>query len=254
MFDRSPSMGPLGGGQQVIAATSLPSQTQSPRHLNAVHWAELTEESGITPALACANFRTFGGAGFADPENERQVLLAEAFALGNQQPGHSYQRRMKLQWKYGHLDGGGWRFIGSALPGFAPTPRWKPDEPRISGNGRPIKYEARPGCRPGLLLAQVPVTVWKLVAERHGLPMPADRSAGFWAWALATPELPIVVCEGEKKSCSMLGLGLAAVGLPGVEMGRMVMARDAKGRACDEALVPELAALAAGGRRLLICF
>jgi hypothetical protein len=254
MFDRSPSMGPLGGGQQVIAATSLPSQTQSPRHLNAAHWAELTEESGITPALACANFRTFGGAGFADPENERQVLLAEAFALGNQQPGHSYQRRMKLQWKYGHLDGGGWRFIGSALPGFAPTPRWKPDEPRISGNGRPIKYEARPGCRPGLLLAQVPVTVWKLVAERHGLPMPADRSAGFWAWALATPELPIVVCEGEKKSCSMLGLGLAAVGLPGVEMGRMVMARDAKGRACDEALVPELAALAAGGRRLLICF
>jgi hypothetical protein len=135
MFDRSPSMGPLGGGQQVIAVTSLPNQTQSPRHLNAAHWAELTEESGITPALACANFRTFGGAGFADPENERQVLLAEAFALGNQQPGHSYQRRMRLQWKYGHLDGGGWRFIGSALPGFAATPRWKPDEPASAAMG-----------------------------------------------------------------------------------------------------------------------
>ncbi|MCP9905543.1 DUF3854 domain-containing protein [Cyanobium sp. BA5m-21] len=247
-------MAPSGGPQQEIAATILSTKTQPPRHLSPSHWAELTEESGITPAIASSNFRSFGGAGFADPENERQVLLAEAFALGNQQPGHSYQRRMKLQWKYGHLDGGGWRFIGSALPGFAATPRWKPDEPRISGNGRPIKYESQPGRRPGLLLPQVPVTVWKLVAERHGLPMPADRSAGFWAWALATPELPITICEGEKKSCALLGLGLAAVGLAGSEMGRMVLARDAKGRACDEALVPELAALAAGGRRLLICF
>jgi hypothetical protein len=160
---------------------------------------------------------------------------------------------MRLQWRYGHLDGGGWRFIGAALPGFAPTPRWKPDHSRVSSSGRPIKYEAQPGRRPGLLLAQVPITVWKLVAQRHGLPMPADRSAGFWAWALATPELPLVVVEGEKKACALLGLGLAAVGLPGVEMGRMVLARDAKGRACDEALVPEMAELAKG-RRLLICF
>lgn len=250
----APIMAPDGGQQQPVAATILSSQTQSPRHLSPSHWAELTEESGITPALAASNFRTFGGAGFADPENERQVLLAEAFALLNPQPGHSYQRRMKLQWRYGHLDGGGWRFIGSALPGFAPTPRWKPDEPRISGSNRPIKYEAQLGRRPGLLLAQVPVTVWKLVAERHGLPLPADRSAGFWAWALATPGLPIIICEGEKKSCSLLGLGLAAVGLPGAEMGRMVLARDAQGRACDEALVPELVELAKGGRRLLICF
>jgi len=161
---------------------------------------------------------------------------------------------MKLQWRYGHLDGGGWRFVSAALPGFAPTPRWKPDSPRISRSGRPIKYEAQPGRRPGLLLPQVPATVWKLIADRHGLALPVDRSAGFWAWALATPGLPLVVVEGEKKSCALLGLGLAAVGLPGVEMGRMVLARDAKGRACDEALVPELAELAKGGRRLLICF
>jgi hypothetical protein len=248
------SIGPHSGSKQPTVAPSLATKTQPPRHLNAAHWAELTEESGITPALAASNFRTFGEAPYADPEAELQVLLAEAFALLNPQPGHSYQRRMKLQWQYSHLDGGGWRFIGSALPGFAPTPRWKPDSPRISSSGRPIKYEARPGRRPGLLLAQVPITVWKLVAQRHGLPMPADRSAGFWAWALATPELPIVICEGEKKSCSMLGLGLAAVGLPGCEMGRMVLARDAKGRACDEALVPELAELAKGGRRLLIAF
>jgi hypothetical protein len=248
------SIGPIGGPKQPTVATSLATKTQRPRHLSASHWAELVEKSGITPALAAANFKSFGEAPFADPEAERQALLAEAFALLNPQPGHSYQRRMKLQWQYGHLDGGGWRFIGSALPGFAPTPRWKPDSPRISRSGRAIKYESAPKRRPGLLLPQVPITVWRLVAERHGLPMPADRSAGFWAWALATPGLPLVVVEGEKKACALLGLGLAAVGLPGVEMGRMVLARDAKGRACDEALVPELVKLAAGGRSLLIAF
>jgi hypothetical protein len=246
-------MAPSGGPQQEIAATILPTETQPPRHISPSHWAELTEKSGITPAIAAANFRTFGGAGFADPEAERLALLAEAFALLNPQPGHSYQRRMKLQWQYGHLDGGGWRFIGAALPGFAPTPRWKPDSPRISRNGRPIKYEAQPGRRPGLLLPQVPATVWKLIADRHGLALPVDRSAGFWAWALATPGLPIVVCEGEKKSCALLGLGLVAVGLGGKDLGRMVLARDAKGRATADALAPELEKLAPG-RHLLIAF
>jgi hypothetical protein len=246
-------VGGNGAPRQHPVATSLASKTQSPRHISPTHWAELLDGSGITPALAAANFRSFGP-GFADPEAERQALLAEAFAQLNPQPGHSYQARLKLQQRYAHLDGGGWRFIGDALPGCAPTPRWKPDQPRISSNGRPIKYEAQPGRRPGLLLPQVPITVWRLIAERHGLPMPADRSAGFWAWVLAHPELPVTLCEGEKKSCSVLSLGLVAVGLPGVELGRQVLARDAKNRATAEALVPELAELAKGGRRLLIAF
>jgi hypothetical protein len=224
------------------------------------------EQSGIDPGLAALNFRSFGP-GYASPEAERLTLLAEAFAQLNPQPGHSYQARLKLQQTYAHLDGGGWRFIGDALPGHQPTPRWKPDHPRLSGQGfgqgseaRPlktlkvVKYEAQPRRRPGLLLPQVTIKVWRLIAERHGLPMPADRSAGFWAWVLATPALPLVLEEGEKKACATLGLGQVAVGLAGVEMGRQVLARDAKGRACAEALVPELEALAAGGRRLLIAF
>jgi hypothetical protein len=211
------------------------------------------EQSGISPAIAAANFRSFG-AGYADSEREMLALLAEAFGRLNPQPGHSYQARMRLQWLYGHLDAGGWRFCGDALPGHQPTPRWKPDSPRISSSGKAIKYEAQPGRRPGLLLPQVPVTVWRLIAERHGLALPADRSAGFWAWAKACPGLPLVLVEGEKKACALLGLGLVAVGLPGVELGRQVLARDAKGRACSDALVPELEALAGGGRRLLIAF
>jgi len=257
-------MGPNEGALQPDVAPSLPSKTQPPRHLSAAHWAELVDGSGITPAIAAVNFRTFGGPGFADPEAERQVLLRPEFE--QQRPGQ-VERRFNLQRKYAHLDGGGWRFIGDALPGHQPTPRWKPDHPRLSGQGfaegsqaRPlktskvIKYEAQPGRRPGLLLPQVTVTVWRLIAERHGLALPADQSIGFWAWVLANPSLPLVVVEGEKKACALVGLGLVAVGLPGVEMGRQVLARDAKGRASSEALVPEMVELTKGGRHLLIAF
>lgn len=245
-------MGPDGGAWQLPVAPSLKSKTAAPRHLSASHWAELVDGSGIAPAVAAANFRTFGD-GFADPEAERLVLLAEAFAQLNPQPGHSYQARMRLSWRYGHLDLGGWRFVGAALPGHQGTPRWKPNQPRYGSNSKAIKYEAQPKRRPGLLLPQVPVVVWRLICRRHGLPFPADRSGGFWSWALATPELPLTVTEGEKKACSLISLGIAAIGLPGVEMGRVVE-RDTSGEALSEALVPELQALACPGRRFTIAF
>lgn len=117
--------GPLEGQQQVIAASILLNKTQAPRHLSPTHWGELVEESGITPAIAAANFRSFGALPFADPENERQALLAKRFSQLNPQPGHSFQARLKLQLNYGHLDAGGWRFIGDALPGYQPTPAGK---------------------------------------------------------------------------------------------------------------------------------
>jgi hypothetical protein len=245
-------MGGNGRGQQPLAHTSLRSKTAAPRHLSAAHWGELVDGSGIAPSVAAANFCTFGD-GFADAEAERLVLLAEAFAQLNPQPGHSYQARMRLAWRYGHLDLGGWRFVGAALPGHSATPRWKPNQPRYGSNGKAIKYEAQPKRRPGLLLPQVPVVVWRSICRRHGLPFPADRSGGFWAWALTTPELPLTITEGEKKACALIGLGIAAIGLPGVEMGRVVE-RDANGEALSEALVPELQALACAGRRFTIAF
>ena len=243
----SPCSGSQATGTKILSALA-----PSPRHIAAQHWRELVEESGIAPSVAAANFRTFGD-GFADPEAERLLLLAEAFAQLNPQAGHSYQARMRLQWRYGHLDSGGWRFIGAALPGHSATPRWKPNQPRIGEKGRPVKYESQPKRRPGLLLPQVPAVVWRLICQRHGLPFPADRSGGFWSWALSTPELPLVLTEGEKKAACLVGLGIAAIGLPGVEMGRVV-ARDANGEATSEALIAELQALACAGRRFTIAF
>lgn len=246
-------MGPEWPHEQPRVASILKSAALPPRHLSPEHWAELTQESAIAPDLAAINFRTFGD-GFADPERERNALLAEAIARLNPQPGFSSQARMRLSWQYGHLDHGGWRFTGDALPGHEPTPRWKPNQPRTGRDGRVVKYEARPDAEQGLLLPQYSERAWRLVADRYGLPMPADLSIGFWQWVLQTPEVVIAITEGEKKACCLAGLGFAAIGLPGIWMGRRVPEKDGVKRRDLAVLVPELQALAVEGRTFCIAF
>ena len=246
-------MPPIGGQQQPLAAHILPSETQSPQHLSPTHWAELVDGSGIAPDVAALNFRSFGD-GFADAEREREALLYEAKALLNPQPGHSFVGRMKLDWAYGHLDSGGWRFVGDALPGLDPFCCWKPDEPRVDSDLRCIKYEHPPKAPTGLLLPQATQQAWELVAKRNGLAMPADCSAGFWAWVLTTPEVELVLVEGAKKAAALLGLGIATIALPGVWNGRKVPLVDGVKRRDLAALVPELQALAKTGRRFVVAF
>lgn len=240
------------GVQQQPAATILSSQAQYPRHISPSHWAELVA-SAIPADLAAINFRSFGD-GYADATREREALLYEAKAQLNPQPGDSYQRRMKLDWAYSHIDGGGWRFMGDALPGFDAFYCWKPDAPRQSSDGRTIKYEHPPKASTGLLLPQATERAWELVAARNGLAMPADRSAGFWAWVLATPEVELVIVEGAKKAVALLGQGIATIGLPGVWNGRRVPEIDGVKRRDLAALVPELQTLATAGRRFVIAF
>jgi hypothetical protein len=243
-----------GPRQQPAAASILETAALPPRHIAHHHWAELVEGSAISPAVAALNFRSFGE-GYRDPERERNALLAEAIAQLNPQPGHSFWQRMKLQWRYGRLDDGGWRFVGDCLPGHEPTHCWKPASPRLSGGfgkQKPIKYETAPKRRPGLFLCQVPLEHWRAIAKAAGLAMPADTSMGFWAWVLATPDLLLVVVEGAKKAAALISQGIAAIGLSGVWNGRIVD-RDGTGSRTSERLIPELEALAAG-RAFCFCF
>lgn len=252
---------------EVVGAIAQPSASSQilsgpPRHITPQHWLELTEGSGISPAMAAANFRSFGPDTGSHWELERADLVAHARlqiqteSMANNghpqaQPGHLANRLITLQRRYAHLDAGGWRFLGDALPGHAPTPRWKPNQPRTDSRGRRVKYESQPGRRPGLLVPKVPITVWRLVAQRHGLPLPEDRSAGFWAWALTTPALRLYVEEGPKGACALLGQGLVAVALGGKDLGRVVE-RSLTGTRISEALIPELQELAPG-RPITVC-
>jgi hypothetical protein len=167
------------------------------------------------------------------------------------QPGHLADRLIALDGRYKHLAAGGWRTLSAALPCLEAFDQWKPDAPRERHDkpGQAIKYEAQPAHPDGggLLLPQVPERCWELICKRQGLPFPADRSAGFWAWALATPRLQLLICEGWKKALAAVSAGFAAVALPGVQMGRR--------RAADgaERLIAELQLLAPK-RRWLIAF
>ena len=178
----------------------------------------------------------------------------------------------QLDKSYRHLKEGGWRTLSDTLPGV-PIPvfdQWKAKEPRQKGkhddrtgewrlevdeHGQPkwIKYEAPPGFPDGggLLLPRVPERCWRRICKRHGLPFPdaATVALGFWAWAVATPELPLLVCEGWKKALAALSAGHAAVAVPGVSMGHRVDLPHGTRR-----LIPALEALAKNGRPLLVVF
>lgn len=198
------------------------------------HWAEL-QASAIATDVAAANVCSWGPGTDRHWESERSELVrfarlqiqtasTTAKGLPQAQPGHLADRMIGLDRRYRHLQAGGWRSLSDTLPGVENFDQWKPDQSRQRRDkpGRSIKYEAPPKCPDGggLLLPRVPERYWHLICERQGLPFPADRSAGFWCWALATPELQLLICEGWKKALAALSAGWAAVALPGVQMGR----------------------------------
>lgn len=218
-------------------------------------WAELVVGSGIAPEVAAANVAAFGPGTDRHWESERSELVRHARlaiqtgsvttkGLPQVQPGFLADRLISLDRRYRHLAAGGWRSLSATLPGLPAFDQWKPTAPRARHDkpGKAIKYEAPPQFPDGggLLLPNVPERFWQLICERQGLPFPdaTIRAAGFWCWALATPELQLLVCEGWKKALAAVSAGWAAVALPGVQMGRR---RGADG---SERLIPALQLLA----------
>ena len=239
------------------------SATTTPAGLLPQHWAEL-QASAIPADVAAANVASFGPGTDRHWETARAELVAHArlkiqteSVAGNgcpqAQPGHLADRLIRLDQRYRHLSGGGWRSLSDQLEGLPSFDQWKPDQARARADkpGHSIKYEAPPGFPDGggLLLPRVPLRCWELIADRQGLPRPdaAAVAGGFWPWALATPGLQLLICEGWKKALAAVGAGWAALALPGVQMGRRVGADGA------ERLIPALQLLAPG-RRWLIAF
>ena len=70
----------------------------------------------------------------------------------------------------------------------------------------------------------------------------------FWEWIKQHPEIPIILCEGEKKAACLLSLGFVAIALPGIWNGR-VGKQD-----FSERLHPDLVPMAQAGRKFIILF
>ncbi|MCC5605181.1 plasmid replication protein, CyRepA1 family [Nostoc favosum] len=100
--------------------------------------------------------------------------------------------------------------------------------------------------------------IWDKVAKRYLIKRYHSRVALrlldklnpliFWEWVKQHPEIPIILCEGEKKAACLLSLGFVAIALPGIWNGR-VGKQD-----FDERLHPDLVPMAQAGRKFIILF
>ncbi len=101
-------------------------------------------------------------------------------------------------------------------------------------------------CRQGYLN---PLMFWLWVGQ-HKLNFidsgQKDIQITFWEWIKQHPEIPIILCEGEKKAACLLSLGFVAIALPGIWNGR-VGKQD-----FDERLHPDLVPSAGGVTKILM--
>ena len=214
------------------------------------HLAEWSKSS-VTQNLTTLNIVSLSGL------TTYEYLL---YALPDKDRRNDGRLRDKLLQRYQHLEHGGWYIAGldpdSNWIDVMAWGRFKPDAPRTGSNGKAIKYESPPKTPNRVTYFRIPICIWDRVASRYGIkryhsPLALRLSArtqpvNFWEWVKNTPEIPIVLAEGEKKAGSLLSQGYAALSLPGIWGGR---AKSEK-----KELHPDLMPLAQKGRTFIILF
>lgn len=136
--------------------------------------------------------------------------------------------------------------------------RFKPTKGEIrDAQGKPVKYFS-PQWGPKssrLILLQVPDFVWVRASENFGIPLNDEDYAhpgGFWHWVLER-NVPVILCEGEKKAGCLLSLGYPAIALPGIWNGRRKPKVDGKAIGVPH-LIPDLKLFDTPERTVTICF
>jgi hypothetical protein len=223
-----------------------------PNDLTVAEYHELAELSAIHPALIERNFVHIEG-----------VLVYSYLFISNlikrKNAGRVTDSFLK---QYQHAESGGlW------ISGLDPQNNWQPMEwgrfkptfPRINApNGKLVKYESPPKTPNRVTYFDIPDCIWDLVRKRYNIkcynsPLSSRLTDRlnlllFWEWVIRHPEIPIILCEGEKKAACLLSLGFVAIALPGIWNGR-VGKKD-----LDERLHPDLLPLAQPGRKFIILF
>ena len=217
------------------------------------HWHEWVISSGADPTLTDLNVRSLVGT------TPYEYLL---YALPQTERRNDGRLRDKYLTQYAHIEQGGWW-----VSGLDPRSNWeqmewgrfKPDYPRVDWEkGNPVKYESPLKTPNRVTYFDIPDCIWDSVARRYNIkryhsPLALrlqDRlhPLNFWEWVQRHPEIPVILCEGEKKAACLLSLGFVAIALPGIWNGR-VGKQD-----FDERLHPDLLPLAQKGRKFIILF
>ncbi|MBD2512299.1 DUF3854 domain-containing protein [Nostoc muscorum FACHB-395] len=223
-----------------------------PNNLTAAEYHELLAGSAIHPALIKRNFFHVEGESVYD-------FLFISDKIPRKNAGRVTDGYIKM---YQHLLlGGTWIQSLDPFKNWQPMEwgRIKPNFPRIDWQkGKPVKYESPPKTPNRVTYFDVANPIWDKVAKRYLIKRYHSLLALrlldqlnpliFWEWIKQHPEIPIILCEGEKKAACLLSLGFVAIALPGIWNGR-VGRRD-----FDERLHPDLVPMAQAGRKFIILF
>ncbi|MBD2731606.1 DUF3854 domain-containing protein, partial [Nostoc sp. FACHB-892] len=223
-----------------------------PNNLTLAEYHELLTGSAIHPALIERNFFHIEG-----------ETIYDYLFISNKIPRKNAGRVTDAYIRqYQHLLlGGTW------IQSLDPFNNWqamewgriKPNFPRIDWEkGKPVKYESPPKTPNRVTYFDVANPIWDKVAKRYLIKRYHSLLALrlldqlnpliFWEWVKQHPEIPIILCEGEKKAACLLSLGFVAIALPGIWNGR-VGKQD-----FDERLHPDLVPMAQAGRKFIILF
>ena len=153
--------------------------------------------------------------------------------------------------------GGGWHispFYGLADRSEINYFRFKPDNPTAhwsNGKVSTDKYLGAVGELPRAYCPNVPEALWAVIAARYDV----EKSGNdFWAWILDHPQIPIIITEGEKKAFAGNSAGYVVISLPGIDSGYQSSSDNDDGSGSQLSLIPDLQALATGGRTIYIAF
>ncbi|MHC5895850.1 plasmid replication protein, CyRepA1 family [Nostoc sp.] len=223
-----------------------------PNNLTAAEYHELTVGSAIHPALVESSFFHIEGESIYD-----YLFISDKIPRKNAgRVTDAYIRQ------YQHLLlGGTWIQSLDPFKNWQPMDwgRIKPNFPRIDWHScKPVKYESPPKTPNRVTYFDVANPIWEKIAKRYLIKRYHSLLALrlldqlnpliFWEWVKQHPEIPIILCEGEKKAACLLSLGFVAIALPGIWNGR-VGKQD-----FDERLHPDLVPMAQAGRKFIILF
>ena len=233
------------------------------------HWIELTEGSGIRPDIARLNFTSMEGQSVI--EFLAGAKLDSTGAYGKQ---YVTGQTSNILARYQEPAAGGFRDIGLDPDTWEPASygRFKADTPRIgwkrdqkTGEWKEdgtVKYDSPAGVPFRVFYPRVSVEAGYQIAKSIGMEkhyaaqvgktfesgsQHQEEDADFWEWylSLSPRQAPVTITEGAKKTCALISVGIAAIGLPGVTMWH---------RAGESELHPDISHIATKGRVVTIAF
>ncbi|PSB25370.1 plasmid replication protein, CyRepA1 family [Stenomitos frigidus] len=228
------------------SSSSRTPDRQPPDHIHIHHWQEWLE-SGVDPDIIALNVESLSDLEF-DPLTHDVTGTPIADRLNRTYTRFGHQVKATRGWWVSGID---------PLNGYQSMEwgRFKPDAdtPILDWQKQtPAKYLSPSyGANSSrVTFLRVPRHLWERTAQRYGIPI-ASTFTEFWEWVF-TLNVPIILCEGEKKAACLLTLGYAAIALPGINTG--ARSKDEAGNRMLPRLIPELQHFATPERAIYVCF